>query len=119
MPIPKPLPSNILAAQSKRVSDACVRVAVAFATASAAFAPASAHAEGDGAEASAEVLFRDAKKLMALGYLSGSDPGRLAPSGGDRPGLTDSAWNNLGLYLCGNPGKVDLAAAEAAYRKAL
>ena len=60
-----------------------------------------------------------AKKLMALGYLSGSEPGRLAPSGGDRPGLTDSAWNNLGLYLCGNPGKVDLAAAEAAYRKAL
>jgi Flp pilus assembly protein TadD len=60
-----------------------------------------------------------AKKLMALGYLSGSEPGRLAPSGGDRPGLTESAWNNLGLYLCGNPGKVDLAAAEAAYRKAL
>ena len=60
-----------------------------------------------------------AKKLMALGYLSGSDPGRLAPSGGDRPGLTDSAWNNLGLYLCGNPGKVDLAEAEVAYRKAL
>jgi tetratricopeptide (TPR) repeat protein len=60
-----------------------------------------------------------AKKLMALGYLSGSEPGRLAPSGGDRPGLTDSAWNNLGLYLCGNPGKKDLAAAETAYRKAL
>jgi Flp pilus assembly protein TadD len=60
-----------------------------------------------------------AKKLMALGYLSGSEPGRLAPSGGDRPGLTESAWNNLGLYLCGNPGRVDLAAAEAAYKKSL
>jgi Flp pilus assembly protein TadD len=60
-----------------------------------------------------------AKKLMALGYLSGSEPGRLAPSGGDRPGLTESAWNNLGLYLCGNPGRVDLPAAEAAYKKSL
>ncbi|HEY1435392.1 MAG TPA: hypothetical protein VGG65_08455, partial [Thermoanaerobaculia bacterium] len=60
-----------------------------------------------------------ARKLMALGYLSGSDPGRLAPSGGDRPGLTEGAWNNLGLYLSGNAGKVDLAKAEAAFRKSI
>ncbi len=59
-----------------------------------------------------------AKKLMALGYLSGGEPGKLAPTGGDRPGLTEGAWNNLGLYLCRN-GKPDLAGAEAAYRKAL
>jgi predicted AlkP superfamily phosphohydrolase/phosphomutase len=60
-----------------------------------------------------------AKKLMALGYLSGSSPGKLAPTGGDRPGMTEGAWNNLGLYESGNPGRVDFAAAEAAYRKAL
>jgi len=60
-----------------------------------------------------------AKKLKALGYLSGSEPSRLAPTGGDRPGLTESAWSNLALYLCANPGKVDLAGAQAAYRKAL
>ncbi len=60
-----------------------------------------------------------AKKLVALGYLSGGEPGRLAPAGGDAPGLTESAWNNLGLYLSSNPGKTDLAAAEKAYRKAL
>jgi predicted AlkP superfamily phosphohydrolase/phosphomutase len=39
-----------------------------------------------------------AKKLMALGYLSGSETQPLAPSGGDRPGMTEGAWNNLGLY---------------------
>ncbi len=59
------------------------------------------------------------KKLLALGYLSGGEPGKLAPSGGDRPGLTEGAWNNLGLYFSVNGGKVDYAAAEAAYRKAL
>ena len=45
-----------------------------------------------------------AKKLMALGYLSGSEPGKLAPTGGDRPGMTEGAWNNLGLYLCATSG---------------
>jgi predicted AlkP superfamily phosphohydrolase/phosphomutase/Tfp pilus assembly protein PilF len=59
-----------------------------------------------------------AKKLMALGYLSGGEPGMLAPSGGDRPGMTEGAWNNLGLYLSRN-GKSNSARAEEAYRKAL
>ena len=59
-----------------------------------------------------------AKKLMALGYLSGGEPGKLAPSGGDRPGMTEGAWNNLGLYLSRN-GKPNAAGAEEAYRKAL
>jgi predicted AlkP superfamily phosphohydrolase/phosphomutase len=40
-----------------------------------------------------------AKKLRALGYLSGKEAPALAPTGGDRPGLTEGAWNNLGVYL--------------------
>jgi predicted AlkP superfamily phosphohydrolase/phosphomutase/Flp pilus assembly protein TadD len=60
-----------------------------------------------------------AKKLMALGYLSGSEPGRLAPSGSDHPGMTEGAWNNLGLYLYALGGAKNLAAAEDAYRKAI
>lgn len=40
-----------------------------------------------------------AKKLRALGYLSGRDAEPLAPPGGDLPGLTEGAWNNLGVYL--------------------
>ena len=60
-----------------------------------------------------------AKKLMALGYLSGGEPGKLAPSGGDRPGLTEGAWNNLGLYLSSRDGGNDLAAAKAAFQKAI
>lgn len=71
------------------------------------------------AETSENEASEYAKKLKALGYLSGSEPSRLAPTGGDRPGLTDGAWNNLGLYLFGNPGKIDLAQAEEAFRKAL
>ena len=59
-----------------------------------------------------------AKKLKALGYLSGSEPARLSPSGGDRPGLTESAWNNLGLFYA-SQGRKDDALAEAAYRKAI
>jgi predicted AlkP superfamily phosphohydrolase/phosphomutase/tetratricopeptide (TPR) repeat protein len=59
------------------------------------------------------------KKLLALGYLSGGEPGKLAPSGGDRPGLTEGAWNNLGLYFSVNQTRNDLPAAEAAYKKAL
>jgi len=39
-----------------------------------------------------------ARKLLALGYLSGSETRPLAPTGGDRPGMTEGAWNNLGLY---------------------
>ena len=60
-----------------------------------------------------------AKKLMALGYLSGSEPGKLAPSGSDHPGMTEGAWNNLGLYLYALGGAKNLAAAEDAYRKAI
>jgi predicted AlkP superfamily phosphohydrolase/phosphomutase/Flp pilus assembly protein TadD len=60
-----------------------------------------------------------AKQLMALGYLSGAEAGKLAASGGDRPGLTEGAWNNLGLYLSSLGGAANLAAAETAYRKAL
>jgi predicted AlkP superfamily phosphohydrolase/phosphomutase len=60
-----------------------------------------------------------AKKLMALGYLSGGDPGKLAPSGGDRPGMTEGAWNNLGLYFLALGGPKNLAQAEAAFEKAI
>jgi Flp pilus assembly protein TadD len=60
-----------------------------------------------------------AKKLMALGYLSGGEPGKLVPSGGTRPGMTEGAWNNLGMYWSDNAGTTDLAAAETALRKAL
>ncbi len=38
------------------------------------------------------------KKLLALGYLSPGEAAPLAPTGGDRPGMTESAWNNLGSY---------------------
>ena len=38
------------------------------------------------------------KKLLALGYLSGAEAKSLAPVGGDAPGMTEGAWNNLGLY---------------------
>jgi Type I phosphodiesterase / nucleotide pyrophosphatase/Tetratricopeptide repeat len=60
-----------------------------------------------------------AKKLMTLGYLSGGESPRLAPTGGDRPGLTEVGWNNLGLYLSSLGGEANLAAAEAAFDKAL
>ncbi len=60
-----------------------------------------------------------AKKLMALGYLSGGEPGKLAPSGGDRPGPTEGAWNNLGLYYIALGGDANLALAQSAYRKAI
>ena len=40
-----------------------------------------------------------AKKLLALGYLSASEASPLAAPGGDRPGMTECAWNNLGLYF--------------------
>jgi predicted AlkP superfamily phosphohydrolase/phosphomutase len=60
-----------------------------------------------------------AKTLVALGYLSASDPGRLSPSGGERPGMTEKAWNNLGLYHFAVGGAKHLASAEAAYREAL
>jgi predicted AlkP superfamily phosphohydrolase/phosphomutase len=58
-----------------------------------------------------------ARNLRNLGYLSGSEPAKLAPTGGSRPGLTEGGWNNLGVYMRDN--SKDLAAAEAAFRKAL
>ncbi|HEY1252808.1 MAG TPA: alkaline phosphatase family protein [Thermoanaerobaculia bacterium] len=58
-----------------------------------------------------------AARLRALGYLSGGEPARLAPPGGDRPGPTDKSWHNLGLYL--RDTRKDLRAAEAAFQKAL
>ena len=58
-----------------------------------------------------------AQRLRSLGYLSGGEPARLAPTGGDRPGLTEGAWNNLGLYFRENTH--DLASAESAFQKAL
>jgi predicted AlkP superfamily phosphohydrolase/phosphomutase/Flp pilus assembly protein TadD len=59
------------------------------------------------------------KQLMALGYLSGAGSEKLAPPGGDRPGLTESGWNNLGLYLSNLGGEANMAAAVAAFQKAL
>jgi predicted AlkP superfamily phosphohydrolase/phosphomutase len=58
-----------------------------------------------------------AKKLLALGYLSPSETKPLAPTGGDRPGMTEGAWNNLGLYE--RESVKNLAAAKAAFEKAL
>jgi Flp pilus assembly protein TadD len=63
-----------------------------------------------------------AKGLRALGYLSGGEPEKLAPSGAsasasDRPGVTEGGWNNLGVYLRENTK--DLKGAEAAFDKAL
>ncbi|HMA18467.1 MAG TPA: alkaline phosphatase family protein, partial [Thermoanaerobaculia bacterium] len=57
------------------------------------------------------------KKLIALGYLSASDARPLAPSGGDRPGMTEGAWNNLGVYLRDTRREPD--AARAAFEKSL
>lgn len=58
-----------------------------------------------------------AKKLLALGYISGSETKPLAPTGGERPGMTEGAWNNLGLYL--RETAIDLPAAREAFEKAL
>ncbi|HKD19343.1 MAG TPA: alkaline phosphatase family protein, partial [Thermoanaerobaculia bacterium] len=61
-----------------------------------------------------------AKKLMALGYLSGSSSASVAvPAGGNTPGMTEGAWDNLGLYLFLQGGDTDLALAEQAYKKSL
>ncbi|HSP94852.1 MAG TPA: alkaline phosphatase family protein, partial [Thermoanaerobaculia bacterium] len=57
------------------------------------------------------------KKLLALGYLSGSEASPLSPTGGERPGMTEGAWNNLGLYERETLG--DLRSAREAFEKAL
>jgi predicted AlkP superfamily phosphohydrolase/phosphomutase/Tfp pilus assembly protein PilF len=70
------------------------------------------------AEAMSETGASDyAQKLKSLGYLSGSEPAKLAPIGGDRPGLTEVGWNNLGVYLRDNTK--DLAGAETALQKSI
>jgi predicted AlkP superfamily phosphohydrolase/phosphomutase len=66
---------------------------------------------------SAEQASEYSKKLRALGYLTGGETQPLAPSGGNRPGMTEGAWNNLGVYLRETVG--DLNAAEPALLKAL
>ena len=58
-----------------------------------------------------------AKKLLALGYLSPSDTRPLAPSGGDRPGMTEGAWNNLGVYL--RDTRHAFPAAQTAFEESL
>jgi len=58
-----------------------------------------------------------AKKLLALGYLSGSEARPLAAPGGAEPGMTEGAWNNLGVYE--RETAKDLRAARAAFEKAL
>jgi predicted AlkP superfamily phosphohydrolase/phosphomutase/Flp pilus assembly protein TadD len=57
------------------------------------------------------------KKLRALGYLTGGETEPIAPAGGSRPGMTEGAYNNLGVYLRETVG--DLKGAEAALQKAL
>jgi tetratricopeptide (TPR) repeat protein len=57
-----------------------------------------------------------AQRLKALGYLSGGEPEKLAPTGGERPGVTEGGWNNLGVYFR-ETGV--FPQAEAAFQKAL
>lgn len=68
-------------------------------------------------EMSAEQANEYTKKLLALGYLSPSEARPLPATGGNRPGLTEGAWNNLGVYFretAKNP-----SAARAAFEKSL
>jgi predicted AlkP superfamily phosphohydrolase/phosphomutase/Flp pilus assembly protein TadD len=58
-----------------------------------------------------------AKKLLALGYLSPSETRPLAAPGGDRPGMTEAAWNNLGVYL--RDTRKDGKGARAAFDRSL
>lgn len=69
------------------------------------------------AGASEEESSEYARKLIALGYLSGADTQPLAPPGGDRPGLTEGAWNNLGTYL--RDTRKDARGARQAFEKSL
>ncbi len=66
---------------------------------------------------SAEESSEYARKLLALGYLSPGEAQPLAPTGGATPGMTEGAWNNLGVYLREN--RKDFPAAQAAFEKSL
>ncbi len=66
---------------------------------------------------SAEQSTEYAKKLLALGYLSPGEAAPLAPIGGDRPGMTEGAWNNLGMYY--RETRRDFTAARAAFDESL
>jgi predicted AlkP superfamily phosphohydrolase/phosphomutase/Flp pilus assembly protein TadD len=57
------------------------------------------------------------KKLLALGYLSRSEARPLLPTGGEKPGLTEGAWNNLGLFE--RDSRRDLARAREAFERSL
>jgi hypothetical protein len=66
---------------------------------------------------SAKAASEYAKKLMALGYLSPSETKPSAPTGGDRPAMTEGAWNNLGVFY--RDSAKDPARAREAFEKAL
>ncbi len=68
-------------------------------------------------EMSAEEANEYTKKLLALGYLSPSEAKPLAPTGGDHPGMTEGAWNNLGVYY--RETEKSLSAARQAFEKSL
>ncbi|HKA37761.1 MAG TPA: alkaline phosphatase family protein [Thermoanaerobaculia bacterium] len=68
-------------------------------------------------EISAQEASEYTKKLLALGYLSPSQAKPLAPTGGDRPGLTEGAWNNLGVYF--RETAKNTSAARDAFEKSL
>ena len=57
------------------------------------------------------------RELIALGYLSGGEKATIASAGGTRPGWTEGAWNNLGLYY--RDTRKDPDAARSAFREAL
>lgn len=57
------------------------------------------------------------KKLLALGYLSPSETPSLEAPGGDRPGITEGGWNNLGVFE--RDTRRDPAAARKAFETAL
>lgn len=71
------------------------------------------------APVSAAEASENEKKLVALGYLSpeSSRTDAAAGRGSNRPGMTEGAWNNLGLYE--RETRHDLPEAEKDFRKAL
>jgi Flp pilus assembly protein TadD len=58
-----------------------------------------------------------AKKLLALGYLSPGESSALSPTGGAEPGLTEGAFNNLGVWEMRT--RKNLGEAESAFRESL